>query len=273
MHNFCDFFRHNEQNLDVLLKQTDPLARAFGLDVFFYNAIEENGQFASICTHADAMGNFWENHRYHEMDYYVSPSRLKEGYFFLDYDGNYKKYMDSVSQAYPLYHPLLIIKKEGSKAHLFGFASKKPIPALPSLYLNGLAMLDSFIQHYLQTQKPLDPMLDIANLRGQKNFYCKKYGEESLPKQTTSRSLLTQLGVPTLLIHSAQTLTDREKEVLNAYLDHKSAKENGQELGLSYRTIQSYIANIKNKLGVLTRDDLFELGMRLKMAGFLRTTH
>ncbi|MBS0638188.1 MAG: helix-turn-helix transcriptional regulator, partial [Verrucomicrobia bacterium] len=202
-----------------------------------------------------------------------SPSRLKEGYFFLDYDGNYKKYMDSVSQAYPLYHPLLIIKKEGSKAHLFGFASKKPMPALPSLYLNGLPMLNSFIHHYLQSQKPLDPILDIAQLRGQKNFYGKTYGEESLLGQTTNTLLLTQLGVPKILIHSAQTLTNREKEVLNAYLDHKSAKEHGQELGLSYRTIQSYIVNIKNKLGVLTRDELLEQGTRLKMAGFLHTTN
>ncbi len=273
MHNFTDLFRQNDSNLENFLKQAEPLGRAFGLDVFFYNAIEENGQFASICTHTDAMGNFWESRRYQDMGFYVSPECLKEGYFFLDHDVDYASYVESVSRVYPLYHPFLIIKKEGSKAHLFGFASKKPIPALPSLYINGLAMLDSFIHHYLQTQKPLDPILDIAKLRGQKTFYGKMYGEDSLPKQSTSTSLLTQLGVPTFLIHSAQKLTDREKEVLSAYLDHKSAKEHGQELGLSYRTIQSYIANIKNKLGVLTRDELLEQGMRLKMAGFLHIAH
>lgn len=51
-------------------------------------------------------------------------------------------------------------------------------------------------------------------------------------------------------------LTERQKQVLHYIIRGKSSKEIGKALGLSYRTIQHYLDNIKLKFNVSTQADL-----------------
>ncbi len=53
-----------------------------------------------------------------------------------------------------------------------------------------------------------------------------------------------------------EKLTETEKECLYYYLNGFSAKEASQEMALTYRTIETYIANIKVKYDCATRTEL-----------------
>lgn len=273
--NFKDIFKNNERNQDFLKKISEPLKRSFGIDVFWHVTVHENGQLSGLCNYNDAFCHFWENHWYNEMDFFISPAQLNKGYFLLEYDMGYDNYMQNIEEKYPLHHPFLMIRKEkNEKADLFGFSSKKCIPALPSLYINNLPLLNSYIDYFLDAEQnfkipPGETMVDMATLRGKDIYYGKNYGEECLPNRERNFQFLNQIGVDPFLLKAANKLTPREKQVLVACLDGKTAAENGEELGLSPRTIQSYIENIKNRLGILTREELMKNGHVLKMAGFL----
>lgn len=248
--NFNDLFRNNERKQDFLKKINAPLQRNFGIDVFWHGIMCENGQLNGICcTYADAFAHFWENHCYKEMEFFVSSTDLKSGYFMLDYDRGYEKYLRKVEEKYPLYHP--------------------------SLYINNLPLLNSYIDYLLESNQHFnmradETVVDMVALREKQPYLGKVYGQECLQSREKNCAFFKQMGVDPSFLKAAEKLTPREKEVLCASIERKTAVESGNELGLSPRTIQSYIVNAKNRLGILSREELLENAKILHMAGLLK---
>lgn len=61
---------------------------------------------------------------------------------------------------------------------------------------------------------------------------------------------------PTASKPSAIVLTPREREVLNAFVEHKNDKLVAQVMGLRFQTIHNYMAAILSKLGFPSRTHL-----------------
>lgn len=86
-----------------------------------------------------------------------------------------------------------------------------------------------------------------------------------------SLSTLSTLGIlsPTPLlstqtqnrVHHGVHLTKREKECLALSIKHFTAKQIAQHLGLSYRTVEEYLSNLKRKFGVSTKKELLQKAM------------
>ena len=58
-------------------------------------------------------------------------------------------------------------------------------------------------------------------------------------------------------------LPPRELECLHYIMQGYTAKMIARELGLSFRTIESYIRNLKNRLGIATRFELIQMAKKL----------
>lgn len=61
------------------------------------------------------------------------------------------------------------------------------------------------------------------------------------------------------ILQLAAKLSSRELDCLRYLLETKTAKETAFELGISFRTVEYYFENIKNKLGCSTKKELFAL--------------
>jgi DNA-binding CsgD family transcriptional regulator len=59
------------------------------------------------------------------------------------------------------------------------------------------------------------------------------------------------------LLKIAELLSKREKEVLRYLLSGKTAKESAIHMKLSFRTVEYYLENIKDKLGCINKRELF----------------
>lgn len=271
MTKFNEFFRFNQKAQDGLKKITEPLKTHFGIDWFWHATIHEDGSFSNISTSHDQWAHLWDNECYKNVDHLVAPSNLKSGYFHLEFEPDYKKVQDTSYVKKPLNHPFINIRKEGkTKAHIFGFGASKDIPTLPSFYTNNIPILNSFIDYFLNSKlSSKDVMINIAELRDPNNFYRRGYGEGMLTTPKNHCLFLKKIGMSSELFGVAGNLTKREKDVLLDCLEGKTAAQCAEELGISPRTVQSYMENIKNRLGVLTRKELIESGKILKLAGFL----
>ncbi|MDQ2995229.1 MAG: LuxR C-terminal-related transcriptional regulator, partial [Pseudomonadota bacterium] len=62
----------------------------------------------------------------------------------------------------------------------------------------------------------------------------------------------------------AEKLSDREMQCLQRIVRGLSAKEIGEELELSKRTVESYIDNIKAKLGCINKTELIVRAIKHK---------
>jgi carbon storage regulator CsrA len=78
-----------------------------------------------------------------------------------------------------------------------------------------------------------------------------------LPKNRTSKKLDYSL--------QNTELTKREKQCLKLYLQGMIAKEIGNKLARSHRTIESHIRNIKEKLQARSRSEVFIKAKKMKL--------
>jgi DNA-binding CsgD family transcriptional regulator len=104
-------------------------------------------------------------------------------------------------------------------------------------------------------------------------FHCMPYIQADLVNalKNIDHNLYDAVNVPDCYMldtcHNPANLSARELECLFLQLRGHSAKRIGETLGLSKRTIESYIDNIKTKLGCLNKSELLVTAM---MQGYHR---
>ena len=69
-----------------------------------------------------------------------------------------------------------------------------------------------------------------------------------------------------------QYLTKRELDILKCLIQGYSAKETGLKLGISYRTVESYINSLKLKLRCNKKRELISLAIKLGLFTLLTGT-
>lgn len=66
--------------------------------------------------------------------------------------------------------------------------------------------------------------------------------------------------------HHKKILSPREKQCAHYLLNGMTAKEIGQQLGLSSRTVESYIVNMKIKLNCANKAELIACALRMQLS-------
>ncbi|MCE5293398.1 MAG: LuxR C-terminal-related transcriptional regulator [Chlamydiales bacterium] len=265
---YRELFSNNSRCQDSLLKITDPLKVHFGIDIFWYGCLKENGDFINICNRPEMYEYGWEQNCYKLVPYLINPARLESGSLYVQCDGQYRKALDKLEERLLPYHSLVRIRKDAQgRACFFGFASTKDIPSLPAFYCNNQPILNKYVDYFLESSvvtHASKAVINLAKLKGEELFFGK-----ALPSIQNIR-FLEEIGVDPLLLKNAHKLSSREKEVLLGHYERKNSTQLAEEFGITFRTVQFYLANAKNKLGIISRAELDKAVDILKIAGFLK---
>lgn len=71
------------------------------------------------------------------------------------------------------------------------------------------------------------------------------------------------------ILNRAATLSERERECLRHFLQGNTSKETAAKIFLSYRTVEYYFENIKDKLGCSNKRELYRLARILEKYNYL----
>jgi len=253
-----DFQRYIEQR-KLLRKLTDiikPL-ESKGLRHFAYNEIYYNGDYSILCGNNDWVKYYFDNR-----------SKLECNLLFMDmtFDKNHTSQIiwnlqDSSSMVKELAkynvrdgYSLYMKKPADGKITAFHFGSIGKNSEIYRYYLNAAEAFKEFIRYFYAE-------IGLENLNSMAKFSSKNL-KHLMSKYVEDSSLSFDLKIKKYEAEFnsiRQSISKQEYACLNLLAQAKSAKDIGQILHISPRTVETHFLNLKHKYNLRSKDGLLEL--------------
>lgn len=258
-------FSDNQLN-SKLLSNCCPLIKKLGVELFIYRKLSEKEPDLYFCSNEkfDSLPldsllpkskTFWAE--------LTSSKLLKRYYYYLwDNDTHLNDEYYAFLNKNDIWHGLNIYRRSSETVEIFTFARKKSQKSDRNFYLNNLEYFLHFLSYF---------QAKIAN----SNYYTSRhkyaFGDsfsklfinyEDSDCVPTNENTVPERRIVLSTVLGDVTLSKREGECLRLLSLGKTAKEIGRSIGLSHRTIESYIGNIRQKTGLHSRSDLVEAFQR-----------
>lgn len=251
-------------------KLCEPLKQYYGINVMGYIEINNEGRLINILTHRDWLEHCYENQYFVDDPHMVSPDNMGSGFvLWSSYQKDY--YLNGMLrdcvENFNICHGVTYVEKNDYGFKLYGFGTSKENFQIHNKILSNLDCLKKFIAYLDKQLEPIrqdlgDHRIDFSEVKG--NQY---YEQEGLirPKDDKIEQyrFLKQLGLIEDDIKNVN-FSKREIQCIKLYLEGKSATQTAKILSLSPRTIESHMENIKSKLKINFKRELFDKAKVLK---------
>lgn len=267
-----------KQFLKDLSKQSDTVKKCtrhlvpLGVSCFYYLSIQNNGDHILLTDCPEVDDYYYDEKLYVKDPYLRHPDNYQSGFFF--FESNHKEEYDA-SLAYIVrkfkMSPLLgLCEKQKDSVEFFGFwGEADKSQQFEQVYLNYTNLLKAFASHFkdecLNSIQPDElPFLSLPKLLGAKTFEstCARKPKDLL------RNCLREMGFENE-VAKADSLSQREKECVRLLIKGKSMKETASILGLSPRTVEHYLEDVKRKFDCHYKNEIFALAERLSEFGLI----
>lgn len=268
------FLKDLSKHSDAVKKCTRPLV-PLGVSCFYYLSIQNNGDHVLLTDCPEVDDYYYDEKLYVKDPYLRHPDNYQAGFFF--FESNHKEEFDE-SLAYIVHKfrmsPLIgLCEKQKDSVEFFGFwgEAEKSQP-FEQIYLNYTNLLKAFASHFkdecLNSKQPETlPSLSLPKLIGAEAFACTATRQPKIDADLL-RSCLREMGFENE-VSKADSLSQREKECVNLLIKGKSMKETASILGLSPRTVEHYLEDVKMKFDCRYKNEIFALAERLLEFGLL----
>lgn len=254
--------RFSAKSTKKINRLCEPLFKSFGVNYFVHQSITEDGQFCAIGTHPDLMFHYIEEEMYKYNPFITNFQKCETGSYLYDSVDNhtFQENMVMLENKFDIKHSCIIMEKQVDRCNQYAFAIPCNNKFSSDLLINNKTLLHRFILFFqvelADTLKELrkDPV-SLPGIIGPS--FRKKIGVPKVCLENSEKlNFLSQIkDQDYLLLHIK--FSKREIDCLREFYKHKIAREIATELGLSVRTVQHYLENIKNKLACESKTDLF----------------
>lgn len=249
-----------------MLRFAAPLNDHFGINHFWYYKITNSGNYTYLGTHSA-----WNEYCFNEAlvaDFPClrHPSTLVSGIKLMkiSQDDAYQKVLATAWKKFQINFNLNIQQVTSEGIEAFGFGSKFDDPHADERLINQLPLLQQFIKFFRLKHKKLFNLIEEHQINLFSQIGLKFYERPKVVAIPFDREhFLQKLGFDSLLL-----LTPREKEVLKFISNGFPASYIAQQLKLRCRTVENYIANIKDKLSCYSKVELIQKALGLSSIGY-----
>jgi LuxR family transcriptional regulator len=256
---------------DEIEKTTRPLRECFGIKYFTYHRIDNNGNYTVLLDRPDWAEHYIEKKFYLQDPYQRHPRFFKSGIHLIDSlkGQDVEHIIQAGKDLFSMDLGVTIIETGDDGVEFFGFAASRATSTLERIYLEQPSLLREYGVYF---KKQMHRVLDrvepgyMPDLKGD-HFFSGEVLDSGL-SITRLHHFLSQIGYAAE-VKKAKLLSPREKSCLLLLLENKTAKEIASDLLLSFRTVEFYFENIKNKLGCHSKQQLFGLAKKFQQLGLL----
>lgn len=239
-----------------MLRFSAPLKDCFGINHFWYYKITFSGNYSYFGTHAAWNEFCFENAMVSHFPCLRHPNNLQIGINLMkaQADIEYRAVLDSAWDKFQINFNINITNRVSEGVEAFGFATCYNDPHAEQRLLNNLPLLHHFIRFFRKEHIKLFQLLDDNQVNLPDQFGPLFYERQKmLAIPNNQEQFLEKMG-----FGSIRSLTPREKDVLKFLSHGYPSTYIAQQLLLSSRTVENYIAVIKSKLSCNSKVELIQ---------------
>jgi DNA-binding CsgD family transcriptional regulator len=265
------YIHYSQKFYDKLNALCAPLFTALGVTDFFYQSVDSNDNLSGIGTHIELLDQYFESELYKDNPLFNQYPNLKSGGFF-PITFKHKTFQNTLNffeTKFQISLAIAVLKKEGNRIHQYHFYCPiKKSSEFINLIINEYSTIQKFIHYF-----------DDSTLKLREELYKNPDDVKSFGLKPSSFTLpLADFGVEQKIeflkkiqfILSEDRIpkfSKREQDCIKLTLQGQTMLEMAKTLGLSPRTIESYLNNLKMKLNCYTKSELILKLQKIKEIG------
>lgn len=255
------------KNAQAIADICSPLMH-LNINYFAHVNVTNDGEFAAISNNP-GFGELYMGKGYYNADIHLAKTSQLGKYVIWDaieLDGESKQLNEDAAQ-FGVEHTFTLIEEGEQSKNFYHFSSNLMGKSINQEYLRNIDLLKIFVTQFCENINESKELSKAYNIKFSiddnssgfttNNDYFSKDNLEMRDK------FLKDIRSANNNINYA--LSKREIECLKLYVQGNTAKEISLILGLSRRSIENYIYNIKGKLGVSTKVDLIHFIQKLSI--------
>lgn len=239
---------------------TDLCRPLHHLDISYFSHvhIDNKNRFSALCSNPDFTEHYIRS-KYYNADIHMASMDQFNNFVIWDTierSGQTEK-MGIEALTFGIDHTFTIIESNEHGKDYYHFSTHLPCKSFNQVYLRNFDLLNQFIAYFkdkVSEEKILSSAYDhVFTIDGNAEGYIIKNEDVFTNLEEKRKGFITSLNSANNFV-----FTKRENECLYFTVRGKTAKQIAQILGVSYRTIEEYLSNIKIKMRVSSKAELIE---------------
>jgi DNA-binding CsgD family transcriptional regulator len=265
-HDHLYTFKYNESISEFIQQISEPLLNNFGISLLTYRKFTNEGQLLYIFNNKLWMNYSFENICWNSVSFKQRLSTLTSqrslNYVWpVNPDINDPVYC--ALKGHNIWNGIIMYKKFPEYIEAFAFAGNVDQYKLRNFYVNNINILDEFITYF---KNKAHSFLDPCDKKIYIPYPIDDLLKEQLPEEKIKMFLnQTEIKKFYIMINDKEVgFTKRELECIHYLSTGKTIKEASRIIGLSPRTLESYMDNAKLKANIHSKNKLIESYLLVK---------
>ncbi|MBS0272533.1 MAG: LuxR family transcriptional regulator [Proteobacteria bacterium] len=241
-----------------------PLFKAFGITHFGCLRIFENGQILRIANNENWTQSYFQHEFYNDLDLYnMKHVPINEQRFASIIGTPQSEHCKMLHSEFNIWNFMLIYERFSTYGDFWFFGTTRDNSQIINFYINNMNVLQHFILYFKNRAEHLYDIRDSSKLISTQITPLK----ENIIEEIDIHNFLQKIPHAKHYLngkHSGKFLSRREADCLLLFAQGRSMKEIGEHMGLSPRTIETHINNIKNKVDCHTKGELISIFSKVK---------
>ncbi len=260
MKDYLEAFKYNQQINGTFKKLCAPLLD-LGITSLTHSRYLKNGKMLRIASDAEWSEIYFKNNFHsHPEGYHASIEQVCSGFSDLNitlWSGRPNTEIYKILANYGIWNGITLCTKDQDSLEGWSFGSTLDNDEIINFYLANLQLLKNFVLYMKDKAKDI---LDVTDTDKLFSYNLGGYAENlDLTRKLIEFSKTTQAERFYLDKSNKTYITKREFEVLCQLSRGKSFKEVGLVLGISHRSIEAHMDNIKTKYNLHKKSEVLKL--------------
>lgn len=236
------------QSTQDVARISNPLIYNSKIEFFSFGRAYEDGSVIILSNSADIITTRLNAPSGHSSLYYKEGLHLWNEFIPKEEFGELKNIGVSIGAS--------IIKERESYFDMFGFASSDARAGL-NYFLNEQNALNKFAYYFIEKAENI--INSAYNHRFKQEISYKPAREPNISLYSINE--LVEQDISTIYLNDNQSvrLTEREKTCLEKFIKGKNTVAIGRDLGISEKTVRTYLMRIRNKLNCSNNEELISI--------------